>query len=137
MTVSAKEVGDTIEELSRLIENIPNQIKMMNIEIMLCDREEQDILHKIELESFNAYQGWNLAKDIQITRRKRRELKDELEDLTRLQESLLSSRTIRQHIQSIEDFMDHKENFRNHRTYTLRVRKDLKNVKSRIICGKG
>lgn len=136
MTVSAEEVRNTIGELSKLVESIPNQIEMIKLEIMLCDREEQDILHKIELENFNAYHGWNLAKDIQITRRKRRELKDNLEDLSRLQESLLSNRTIKQHTQSVEDFTEHKENLRSSRTYTLRVRNDLKNMKKRIVTSK-
>lgn len=136
MIVSAKEVGKIVDELSKMVASIPKQIERIRKQITLCDREEQDILHTIELTRFNAHEGWKLAKDIQLTRQKRRELKDELEDLSRIRNSLVVNRAVNHHAQSVEDFMKHKKEFRNKRTYTLRVRSDLENKSHRIICSK-
>jgi hypothetical protein len=47
------------------------------------DLEEQDLLHYIEFETFNACEGYLLANKIKEIRTKRREIKDEMESLAR------------------------------------------------------
>lgn len=116
---------ESINTLSELTAKVPKQIEMIKKEIGLCDHETSDLLHHIEMSNLNACEGYKVYKDMQITRKKRRELKDELDILEKLDERMNKhSKLITSTGAMTRDIIKQKSHLTNRR-YHLRVRKDL------------
>ena len=79
-----------IEKLSVIYDEIQEDYKRYSNELKHQDLLQQDILHAIENESFNASRGYALAKMIQEVRIARRKVKNELEPLTMLNNMFVS-----------------------------------------------
>ena len=95
----------------------PNIKETLYKELSRIDMEIVDIEHKIEMTNFNAYEGFKLAKELQIARRKRREIKDNLEVLCAITEHRAAD--------SMHNLVNAVETKQTQRTYTPRVRLDL------------
>ncbi|QOV08365.1 hypothetical protein Kirov_166 [Bacillus phage Kirov] len=54
--------------------------KELHNELLRTQRMQQDVLHIIELLNFNASEGYNFAKMLQIIGRARRKIKDRIEE---------------------------------------------------------
>lgn len=126
MTVEFKEIEVLSEQLSSFYSRLPDQIKRLQKEIKLCDLETEDLLHLIELDHFNASDGFKHAKDLQITRKRRRECKDELEVLSELIENLRVNRPFDHQVNAIEKIAKSRNHRIKTRNYRPRVREDLK-----------
>lgn len=126
MTVEFKEIESLSNQLSHFYGELPTQITRLEKEIKLCDLETNDLLHLIELDHFNASDGYKHAKDLQITRKRRRECKDELEALTELRENLKVQRPFNHQVTAIEKLVKQRSHRLETRGYTPRVRSDLK-----------
>lgn len=127
MTVMLKEIEVLSEQLSSFYSKLPNQIERLKKEISLCDLETNDLLHLVELDNFNARDGFKHAKDLQITRKRRRECKDELEGLIEIVENLKVNRPFNHQVSAIEKLVKTRKEKIKMRGYQPRVRKDLKN----------
>lgn len=125
MNVLSNEIQDSISRLSSLTSKVPTRIGMIRKEISLCDQETLDIEHTIEITKSNAYQGWKLFKDLQITLVKRRELKDELKTLENLSERMEKRDVLAVHANGISQSIASRDEFMRARTYSVRIRKDL------------
>lgn len=79
-----------IEKLSIIYDEIQDDYERYSSELKHQDLLQQDILHAIENESFNASRGYVLAKMIQELRIARRKVKDELEPLTMLNDMFIA-----------------------------------------------
>lgn len=79
-----------IEKLSIIYDEIQEDYERYSSELKHQDLLQQDILHTIENESFNASRGYALAKMIQEVRVARRKVKDELEPLTMLNDMFIA-----------------------------------------------
>lgn len=132
MNLLSNEIEQAASNLAELSTKVPNRIAMINKEISLCDKEESDIKHKIEFGKLNAFQGWQIYKDFQITLQKRRELKDELVTLERVAERINSQKPLTAHASTLAQSIRSREQFKESRTYSVRVRKDFVN-KSNIV----
>lgn len=126
MTVEFKEIEILSEQLSSFYSRLPDQIERLKKEISLCDHETNDLLHLIELDHFNASDGFRHAKDLQITRKRRRECKDELEGLNEIVENLKIQRPFNHQVITIEKLIKARKEKIKMRGYQPRVRKDLK-----------
>lgn len=133
MNVLSNEIQDSISKLSSLTSKVPTRIGMIRKEISLCDQEKLDIEHTIEIAKSNAYQGWLLYRDLQITLVKRRELKDELKTLENLCERMEKSDVLAVHTNRISQSITSRDEFKKARTYRVRVRKDLVDNKKGIV----
>lgn len=127
MTIKFQEIEEAVNQLNYFFENLPKQIERLEKEVKECNLETSDILHLIELDNFNASDGYKHARDLQITRQKRRECKDELESLTELYEKMKTGRPIQHQMVAIDKLTKHRKHVLKSRTYTPRVRSDLKN----------
>ena len=85
-TVNNQYVPIDMSHVKELICNLSDQFKAMkgNKEWLLemesnVDKEISDILHYIEFYSFNACDGYKLAKELKNLRLKRRDIKNQLE----------------------------------------------------------
>lgn len=125
MLVESVKIKELVSQLSTLVDNIPKQIKRLGKEIDICDRETSDLLHLIELSNFHASEGYGLSRDLQITRKKRREFKDELELLSKINQGLKVHRPLEHHPQAIVKIVEQQNEALRKRTYSPRVRKDL------------
>lgn len=66
-----------VVELKQLFNNISAEYDRLYLEIGKCDLAQQDLLHKIENSTFNAAQGYKLAKELKEVREKRRGYKND------------------------------------------------------------
>lgn len=76
------EIYETIEKL--LTEEIKDRRSELYTEQSKADKEISDLYHYIEFYSFNASQGYKLAKMLKDRLAKRREVKNELEIINRI-----------------------------------------------------
>jgi hypothetical protein len=72
---------DYSEDLLILFDNIITEFNRLSHELSQVDLNEQRILHTIENKKFNASEGYKLSKQIHDNRKRRREIKNELEPL--------------------------------------------------------
>lgn len=68
-----------IVDLNNLFLNIENDWKFLNSELSRLDKMQDDLLHQIEFQNFNAAQGYKLAKVLKTVRNQRRIVKNEIE----------------------------------------------------------
>lgn len=119
---------ESITELKNIIKNSPVYLDMLHKELSLCDREKSDIEHAIEATNFNASEGWKLSRDLQITLRRRREIKYEIDILKEIRDASKKNRSLEHQLNIVENlFLKHEDRI-NNATYTPRVRKDLKEL---------
>ncbi len=80
---------DYAGQLMEIYSNITVDMAELRKRLYECDRLEQDYLHIIEGNNFNAAQGYKLAKLIQENRHKRRNIKNELQTMHILKKSII------------------------------------------------
>lgn len=120
-----KQLENSIGVISELAARIPRQIDMLKKELDLCHEETIDLLHQIEMTNFNASEGYRISKDLQITRKKRRELKDELELLEKLDSRMNKHSKLTVAVEAMTRDIGAQKSKLSTRKYHLRVRKDL------------
>lgn len=125
MIVEAHQIQKAAKEFYQALETIPNQIELLEKEIKLCDQETQDLLHLIEMSKFHASEGYKICRDLQITRKRRRAAKDELETLNQIVEKLKGNRPIQHNAVIVDNVIGRRTNTLESRRYTPRVRSDL------------
>lgn len=125
MVVQVSEIEFAAKQLAEALNHVPNQIERLETEIQLCDQETQDLLHLIEFSNCHASDGYKLYKDLQITRRKRREFKEELEALKLFDERMKKQRPMNQQMSVLNYDIEKQKDKRANRNYTPRVRSDL------------
>lgn len=125
MVVTLEEIERHLREVDEMVSKIPEHIKRLSKELHLCDLEKNDILHKLELTSFNAYEGWKLARDIQITLQTRRRVKNDLEGLKKTLRRMSRHSPLVHHANGTTKIHNEHTKRQKSRVYTPRVRKDL------------
>lgn len=93
--------------------------------IKLSDHEEGDLLHLIEMESFNAFQGYDLSDQLKKTRLRRRKYKDEYEYLTQVRKTFKNNYKLELHTHSIIESLAKTDSKMETRGYRMRTRFDL------------
>lgn len=114
-----------LKSVRDFIQNLPKEIEYLEKELIKCDNERQDLLHYVELGKFNAYEGYKIAKDLQLVSRKRRKIKDELDVMqtawSKLNGKLGNLNILNEAIGDVRKTLKQKEN----RYYKPRIRIDL------------
>lgn len=125
MTHKKEDAKKYASQLEHIFNNVPRIYEMNEEYIHQCDKESGDLQHFIELTSFNASEGYKLAKELKENRTRRRECKDQnmllkpLYDLVKKHHHILKDiRKCISDIQKVENTMDN-------RTYTPRVRTEM------------
>lgn len=123
---------DVVEALQMVREvyvNFPKRMESAQEELRKVESEIQDILHVIELTTFNACDGYKWAKELQSLRHQRRQLKDEIDLLEPITKDFLAfqkptEKNINKTIGEIRGITGRQEN----RTYRMRVRQELQEL---------
>jgi hypothetical protein len=84
--MTGSEVVEALTRFAEVIGNIEKEWLAAEDGIADADRELQDLLHRLEFDSFNAAEGYHLAKKVQAARIRRRELKNKQEVLKPLRD---------------------------------------------------
>lgn len=80
---------DYTDQLLNIYNSIENDFKELNDKLSYIDIEQQKVLHELENNSFNAYMGYLLAKQLKEIRIERRKIKNELAPLINLKNNFL------------------------------------------------
>lgn len=120
---------EDIEKTTVLIRNtirdFPNRYHENNKRIKEIEEETMDLLHLIELTTFNAAEGYKIAKRIKEIRQERRRLKDENEQLKHIEPILTKWRDRLQQLDKVVGDIRKAKMNKVNRSYRCRVRKDL------------
>lgn len=124
-------MNDIIQALQSVREvyvNFPKQLEISKEELKTVESEIQDILHIIELTTFDACKGFKWAKEIQRLRKARRELKDRIEMLEPIKELIAFQKPTEKNIGKIIGDVRNIETNHNTRGYRMRVRTELQEM---------
>jgi len=80
---------DYTDQLLNIYNSIENDFKELNDKLSYIDIEQQKVLHELESNTFNAYMGYLLAKQLKEIRIERRKIKNELAPLINLRNNFL------------------------------------------------
>lgn len=105
---------------------IENELQAADQAIKNCDTELCDIMHEIELTTFNACEGYYLAKEIQTIRKLRREWKEYEEQLDILKRFLGNHKNARNELRGLIKNVEDMKERQIHRVYTPRIRTNMK-----------
>lgn len=130
MKLLSSEIEEASALLSTLSTKVPERLEMIPKELELLDKEKLDIEHEIEMKNHSASSGYRMYRDLQITLRKRRELKDELVTLQRISERMSNRNPLTSHVGGLSQSIKSREDYKKARTYSVRVRKDLADDKT-------
>lgn len=128
MINSFNDIEQMATHLRYILQEAPKRLQANLEEVTTCDKEIRDIEHVLELTIFNAAEGFNYSRDIQKARRRRRELKDEIELLSPLVEAIKNLKVNQNELnKSLGEIRKVKQSHER-RTYRMRVRTDLQPV---------
>ncbi|MED1125175.1 hypothetical protein [Bacillus atrophaeus] len=122
-------IPETIESIKNFLETlnkIENNWDSVYEEIGRSDLEISDLIHEVELTDFDPVEGIHLAEEIKKARRHRRELKDYQEVIRHMKEYLDRNKSLKINLFKVLTAMERTREAQCNRTYTPRVRTDLK-----------
>ena len=114
---------NSFETLRRDMDTVSNKIKN-------CHSEQDDMLHEIELTKFNACEGYNLSKELQLIRHKRRKYLEQEEQLDILRGFMNKYKWLVNELKPIVIVLENKKEQQTNRKYTPKIRTNLKIVKT-------
>lgn len=120
-----EDIEKTVILLRAILIDMPKTYESNKQEIEHCEKEIIDIEHVIELTHFNAAKGFNLAKEIQRVRGRRRRLKDQNELLSPLVELAGRMKTFQHDVNKVLGDVRKVKQRHECRSYKMRVREDL------------
>lgn len=123
--IDSNNIAQISQQIEKVVNNVPKQLVRLHQELKICDQETSDIVHMIELSNFHASKGYKLAKDLQITKRKRREIKDEIKLLTEIEATVKKNRPLNHQLVAINKVLNKNNDYKVNRTYKPKVRVDM------------
>lgn len=128
-TNTSKAKVDYLEKLSVAMEafnEILSDANSLNQKLVEINQEQQDILHIIETVSFNASQGFTLAKRLQEIRIERRDIKNRIEELKKIESTVKHfDISFKSNISTSIANISKERKIAQNRTYRLRRLTDL------------
>lgn len=117
-----QDVENVVLTIRNFFCDLPKLYEQNSNDIDLCDKETQDLLHLIELTTFNASKGYQLSKELQKVRNKRRLLKDENELLEPLMNVINKYKNVENELNRCLGDVRKIKKRHEVRTYKMRVR---------------
>jgi len=118
-----------IKTILESFETLKYEMDSINQKIRDIHSEQDDLLHELELTKFNACEGYQLSKELQILRHKRRHYKDQEEQMDMIRGVINKYKWIINDLKPLVKLLEEKENHQIHRQYTPKIRTNLKLIK--------
>ena len=119
-----------VQNILSSFETLKHDMDTIGQKIKDIHSEQDDLLHEVELTRFNACEGYNLARELKILRHKRREYKDQEEQLDMLRGFMNKHKWIVNDLKPLIKLLEDKQDYQlHHRTYTPKIRKNFKLVR--------
>jgi len=114
---------DYTNQIKDILRGIKQETVNMTKELYKINEQQDDLLHIIEGQKFNAVEGYKLAKMIKDLREKRRKLKNEIQTLEMIQYNLTNgiNDRIEKVTQSILDVREAQIKNKKESNYKLKV----------------
>ena len=122
---SVEQLADAISLLQKSSDQMFKDIERLNAELAEVNGEMQDIMHYAEFATFNASEGYNIAKELKNVREKRRKIKDELDVLTFIQQTVKERKQQINGLSSIVKGVNVAKAKQENRIYKPRVRVEM------------
>ena len=117
-----------IEIVNKLIEyreTVEKTFKESEAELYYRSQEIIDLNHALEIRKLNAFQGYNMAKQIQENRKARREAKDKLAEIDSLRKLMVRYNNFFKELENVKADIEQTLHTQRKRSYQPRVRPDL------------
>ena len=123
--LGVNEYEQALQAVRDIYVNYPKRIESNEQELTKIEQEIQDLLHVIELGSYDAIKGNQLLKQLKKARQDRRKIKNDLELLEPVKEFISYAKPTEKNIGQSIGKLRNVINVQEHRTYRMRVRTDL------------
>lgn len=121
-----EDVEQTAIMIRDAIRDIPKRVHSNNVDVDQIHKETQDLLHLLELTSFNASEGYNISRQLKDIRQERRRIKNENEMIEPLANVLKKFKNNLQELDKVVGDIRNVKSRLNQRRYHPRIRTDLK-----------
>lgn len=111
------------EQLISLINDVENEYKTLSEQQSKYDLIQEDLLHKIEFDVFDVFQGYNLCKQLQDIRKERRYIKNEVDAINSLRD-ILNNTKIKNALEKVNNTIVKIEKKKDSRLYTPKILKE-------------
>jgi vacuolar-type H+-ATPase subunit I/STV1 len=122
------DIEQALQSVKDVYVNYPKRIQQNEEALKKVEKEIQDLLHVIELKPFDAYNGYKYAKQLQVARKERRRIKDEIELLSPVREFLKFTKPTEKNITKIINEVQGIKSRHQDRIYKMRIREDLQEL---------
>ena len=119
---------DALKITSQLIDSfqtVRDTVAQIERDQDFYEREYLDLTHALEIISFNASEGYKLAKQLKENRHNRRNAKNTKEQLMPLHDLMKRYNNFFKELKSVHSQIEVTRNIQRKRAYTPRVREDL------------
>ena len=123
--IDAREAMDIVSKFLYLANNIRETCEDLDNQRESANDETQDFLHAIRFSTFNASQGYALAKGLQEVQQRRGEIKDNLAILKLAKRFTEDNFLMIQEVKELATQMNEQKKFQSERVYHPRVRHEL------------
>jgi DNA repair ATPase RecN len=126
---------DALEITSRLLdsfETVRKTIDKIESDHEFCDKELNDLTHALEFISFNASEGYKLAKQMKESRIKRRNAKNLKEELQPLYDLMKRYNNFFKELKNVHAEIEAIRGLQQKRIYSPRVRTDMQDAFEKV-----
>lgn len=118
-----------VQNIITSFEAIRHDMDTVSNKIKNCHSEQDDMLHEIELTKFSACEGYNLSRELQLIRHKRRKYLEQEEQLDILRGFMNKYKWLVNELKPIVKVLENKKEQQVNRKYIPKIRTNLKIVK--------
>lgn len=112
---------DLITDILENLQYVPKRYAELNKNLSLVQGKITDLEHDIENNSFNAYQGYTMAKRLKELRIERRQIKNEIELLEQFNQFVQNNKKLEIDLFKVKTTMLKIKDRQDNWTYTPRV----------------
>ena len=116
---------EMVELMIAISDNVKTLMSQVEAEQYYADQEYNDLTHALELTKFNAAEGFRLAKELQDNRIRRRNAKNQREQLQPLYDLIQKYQVFFKELKNVQTQIESVIHAQAKRKYQPRVRDDL------------